>query len=294
MAIARFSKFSPGGNDTVFLHGPGSATKALAILGGEQAGFVDPGARRLEMAAGEFCVNASRAFGALLDLDQGKAAAPARHYRIRVSGWESPLELEVTGEMPEWQVSAHLDLPPCAPQSLDSRHSLARLPGISHLLYFDSEFRFESLDAFKLEAEGKRRAFGLEDEAALGIVHCRELGAGEYQVIPYVVVPAVGTAMIEGCCGSASLALGLHLHKMGRRGNFVFHQPKSSLQVKLEESGAGLRASISGPVTFMLRGEINLDISQGEANVRDNRLCRAQAGRACGYGGAGKAGVPRL
>lgn len=266
MAIVRFSKFSPGGNDTVFLHGApsGLATKALDILGGEQAGFVDVGARRLEMAAGEFCVNASRAFGALLDLDNNdEACGPARHYKIKVSGWESAVDLEVAGKMPQWQVCAHLDLPPLAPERLDNRHSLVRLQGISHLLYFDSEFRFESLDAFKCEAERKRRDFGLEGEAALGIIHCLPLGESEYRIIPYVVVPAVGTAMIEGCCGSASLALGLHLHKIGQKGNFVFRQPKSSLQVKLEESGAGLRASISGPVTFMLRGEMNSDINSG-------------------------------
>lgn len=263
MAIVRFSKFSPGGNDTVFLYGPpsGLATKALDILGGEQAGFVDPGARRLEMAAGEFCVNASRAFGALLDLDHDEASGSARRYRISVSGWESAVDLEVAGKMPEWQVCANLDLPPCAPEKLDNCHSLVRLQGISHLLYFDSEFRFESLDAFKDEAERKRSRFGLECEAALGIIHCLPLGEGEYRIIPYIVVPALGTAMIEGCCGSASLALGLHLRNIGHKGNFVFRQPKSSLQVKLEESGAGLRASISGPVTFMLRGEMNSGIS---------------------------------
>lgn len=262
MAIARFSKFSPGGNDTVFLQGPvcGLAVKALELLGGEQAGFVDIPGRRLEMAAGEFCVNASRAFGALLDLESRSADVnQPRLYKIRVSGWETPVELEVAGKMPEWQVCARLDLPPCAPRILDGRHSLARLPGIAHLLCLDSEFGFESPEAFMAEAERKRTHFGLVNEPALGIVHCLACGQGEYRITPYVVVPGAGTAMIEGCCGSASLALGILLRKTGYGGNFLFRQPKSSLEVKFAERGSGLRAFVSGPVTFMLRGELNTD-----------------------------------
>ena len=83
---------SPGGNTTLFfpLEGRSAAEQArlarLALdpqnLGGEQAGFVDPRERRLRMAGGEFCVNASRAFGALLAFSENE-------YGPRQAAWRA-------------------------------------------------------------------------------------------------------------------------------------------------------------------------------------------------------------
>ncbi|MDD4702230.1 MAG: hypothetical protein PHI96_08420 [Desulfovibrio sp.] len=74
-----FSKWSPGGNTTLLFPSDGLAaslqsrlaTQALSesCLGGEQAGFVDVKGPSLRMAGGEFCVNASRALGAMLACD---------------------------------------------------------------------------------------------------------------------------------------------------------------------------------------------------------------------------------
>ena len=76
MPALTFSKWSPGGNTTLLFPDSGQrpaeqarlAALALdpAMLGGEQAGFVHLAQGKLRMAGGEFCVNASRAVGALL------------------------------------------------------------------------------------------------------------------------------------------------------------------------------------------------------------------------------------
>ena len=76
MPALTFSKWSPGGNTTLLFPDTGQrpaeqarlASLALdsSMLGGEQAGFVNLPQRKLRMAGGEFCVNASRAVGALL------------------------------------------------------------------------------------------------------------------------------------------------------------------------------------------------------------------------------------
>ena len=76
MPALDFSKWSPGGNTTLFFPAAGlDAARQAELarqamrpdnLGAEQAGFVSVEERRLRMAGGEFCVNATRAFGALL------------------------------------------------------------------------------------------------------------------------------------------------------------------------------------------------------------------------------------
>ena len=76
MPTLPFSKWSPGGNTTLLFPSDGLAPalqcrlarQALteSCLGGEQAGFVNIEAQSLRMAGGEFCINASRAVGALL------------------------------------------------------------------------------------------------------------------------------------------------------------------------------------------------------------------------------------
>lgn len=270
MAILQFSKFSPGGNDTVFLHStsgnPAVGSAALKMLGGEQAGFVNLASKSLMMAGGEFCVNASRAFGALLDLHGHDHhvpctwSAPHRHYKIRVSGWKTDINLDVSGEMPNWQISAKLILPECRIEILDARHTLVRLPGICHLLCFDGMPPvYSEKSAFMIEAERKRRNFDLEKEEALGIIGCQKYDDNRFTLAPYVIVPAVGTAMIEGCCGSASLALALLQYKLGFADKLRIDNPQSDLYVSLEQNESGLEARISGPVNFMLQGELNTD-----------------------------------
>ena len=145
MPALTFSKWSPGGNTTLLFPDAGQrpaeqarlASLALdsSMLGGEQAGFVNLSQHKLRMAGGEFCVNASRAVGALLAYtaqysgpEQGvldgiaprseqktEAAAPAEHPvrldEIQVSGWQTPVRLRTRGSAPLWQVEALLRLP---------------------------------------------------------------------------------------------------------------------------------------------------------------------------------------
>ena len=139
MPALPFSKWSPGGNTTLLFPAAGLDARAQArlaavaltpaCLGGEQAGFVDLPARRLRMAGGEFCVNASRAAGALLALTEAAAqrvdvpsqSTPVpqtasvlvdRLDEFHVSGWPAPLHLHIRGASPLWQVEARLPLPP--------------------------------------------------------------------------------------------------------------------------------------------------------------------------------------
>lgn len=261
MAIARFSKFSPGGNDTLFIHAPHPTRKSCArifkSLGGEQWGRVDIVSRKLVMAGGEFCVNAARAFGALLDMgENGDKAAPEREYEIEISGWPCKIILAVSGAFPDWRVAARLPLPPCPIELVDKRHYLVHLPGIRHLLYFGGAAALPENADHIHAAEKKCRQFGLTGPGALGIVHCRQ-NASTYNILPYIKVPEADTAMIEGACGSASLALALALFRERGIEEITVGQPRSSLDVGLARTSSGLLAVISGPVTFAMSGLFN-------------------------------------
>ena len=148
MRSIQFSKWDPSGNTTLFFpqDTPGNHA-ALAHgallqqkLGGEQAGFVDTQNGSLIMAGGEFCVNATRCFGALLDLcalRQGIHFSPSspRAYLVRVSGWPDSIPLRVTGSLPSWQVEATLLFRSLPVLQREAGKDLVEFPGIDPIVY---------------------------------------------------------------------------------------------------------------------------------------------------------------
>ncbi|MBD5558367.1 MAG: hypothetical protein HDQ92_07455 [Desulfovibrio sp.] len=267
-----FSKWSSGGNTTIFLHdadAPPQGRAALAravldpaILGAEQAGTVSLAGRSLSMAGGEFCVNASRAFGALLALGIRAQGGPLQE-EIRVSGWEGPVRLTVRGAAPRWQVAARLTLPPkTGPEMLPGLPAgarLVRLPGISHLLL--------PLEGAQLPPDlaGSARAAlekaALLGEAAAGVIWWRPEGSG-FAMTPVVHVRDARTLVAENACGSGALALALELFARHGLAECRLAQPSGSLlQVRVGAPGADGRveAHIDGPVTLIARGRVWLD-----------------------------------
>ena len=282
-----FSKWSPGGNTTLLFPDSGQrpaeqarlAALALdpAMLGGEQAGFVHLAQGKLRMAGGEFCVNASRAVGALLaytaqstnpeqavleGLGPGAAqtacAAPAeypeRHDEIQVSGWHSPVRLRTRGTAPLWQVEALLRLPACSITTVAEGAQLVRLPGICHLLLGGPAHPLP--DDYYAVAAQLRQRHNLENEPAAGVIWWREC-QGQLDMLPLVHVRDADTTFLENACGSGALALALRLARSGTRRTFSIMQPGgSALDVRLfTENGADM-AGVDGPVALVARGKI--------------------------------------
>lgn len=209
MPALAFSKWSSGGNTTLFLHvadGTPAQLSALAQralcqawLGAEQAGCVSLEQRSLQMAGGEFCVNACRALGALLAHarlthpgggadDATMAVSPrAASARVRVSGWPGAVVVDarprpalrgaapIPAQAPAWEVSARLRLEPCAPAPARPQAAgspvggtapclLVRLPGITHLLLPPDAPGLPPCDRPETDAALARR---LDDAAAL-------------------------------------------------------------------------------------------------------------------------------
>ena len=272
-----FSKWSSGGNTTIFLHDADAPPESQAdlaravldpdILGAEQAGTVSIHGRSLRMAGGEFCVNASRAFGALLALTSPSGGALWRG-EVRVSGWEGPVELTVRGAAPRWQVAVRLTLPPkTRPEMLPGLPAGARLvrhPGISHLLL--------PLEGTHLPPDltGSARALlkkaDLLGEGAAGVLWWRPEERG-FAMTPVVHVRDAHTLVAENACGSGALALALELSARHGPGQCRLAQPSGShLEVRVGAPAADGRveAHIDGPVTLIARGRVWLDWGDAE------------------------------
>ena len=272
-----FSKWSSGGNTTIFLHDealPPQLRAACAravlspdVLGAEQAGAVSLSGRSLAMAGGEFCVNASRAFGALLALTSPRRGETLRE-EVRVSGWEGPVALTVRGAVPRWRVNARLalrpDIRPANRAGLPGGARLVRLPGISHLLLpledasLPSDLRGSARDALA-------RA-DLLGEAAAGVIWWRPEGEG-FAMTPVVHVRDAATLVAESACGSGALALTLELAARQGLRECRLNQPSGSfLQVRVSapETDGRVMADIDGPVTLLARGRVWLDAANGE------------------------------
>lgn len=251
-----FFKFSPSGNMTVFLLGNMKDSRKRAHycreaigqggVGGEQAAFAQPALGTFMMGGGEFCVNAARAFGALLDIYAGKGGR-IRSYSASVQGLGGTIGLEVCGKAPEWIVTAEFDQAVPELRSLSDGKILAILPGITHLLIEASTLPDQEQ---ALSKGGQLVKFhSLTGYDAIGVIWWRE-NAGSIEILPYVSVPASDTEMVESACGSASLALASHL---APGGSLRIRQPSGAV---LEVCAGRGRTVVTGAVALAAKGAV--------------------------------------
>lgn len=289
MAALTFCKWSPCGNTTLLfpVYGLDAARQArlaaaaldAACLGGEQAGFVDMRARSLRMAGGEFCVNAARAFGAQLALEESGARqslvdgeGDPRDFRceISVSGWPSPVGIHARGFGSRWHVAARLSLPPCPVSRPAPGVTLVRLPGIVHLLMDGATHMLP--ENCLAAAAMLRRDHDLDKEPACGVIWWRRRQQ-QLEMLPVVHVRDAGTDFLEGACGSGALALALSLYEKGRPHRLFLLQPSGGLlDVGIMQDGDGLVAEVDGEVQLVAQGRVWLheleDVSAANAVSR--------------------------
>ena len=115
MRKLRIVRADPAGNITLFVLTPVEKAQCAAVaaelmkigeLQAEQVGFVFPNGH-MEMEAGEFCGNASRAYGYLLAKQQGLTGRHTMH--LSVSGCDHPIA--VTVDMDAGTSEAEMPLP---------------------------------------------------------------------------------------------------------------------------------------------------------------------------------------
>lgn len=265
-----FFKLSPCGNTTLLIPESEIAEKnkqniAKTVLlpthlQAEQVGFINIEKAHLAMAGGEFCVNATRAFGALLAEahSQGAIAASAPFSAlVTVSGMAEPVRIIASGCRPLWHVDAELELaslPPCLP--VGQGMVLVRLSGIDHLLLDESAHPMPQ--NWQEAAAALRREHHLEESEAAGCIWWRQTDLGVCMK-PVVWVRACDSTFLESACGSGALAcaLGLpFLRKAAQEQPIALLQPSQDiLTLRLRKNAHSWQARVGGSVALVAQGQ---------------------------------------
>lgn len=270
MSLVRLKvvRADPAGNATLFVLTPvdralradaaGKLIAALPEMKVEQVGFASAplmgGAARLEMAGGEFCGNAARAWG--MWTAAGRVPRPER-VRIEVSGCSHPIAVDV--DWAEGTARTEMPLPLEVRPVPEFGGTLVHLGGIAHLVVRDTA---PSREFFRRAEPAFGGLAGLE---AYGVIFLERLdeAAGEERLTPLVKVPSVGTLFQEGSCGSGSLAAAVAESAEVRDGEFRrrYVQPAGALTASVvRRDGAVRSAFIEGPVSLDEPVEVELDL----------------------------------
>lgn len=241
----------PAGNITLFVLSPvekkdypavANRLMALPQFAAEQVGFVHDD--RMDMEAGEFCGNASRAFGMLVAREKGVTG----EVQVEVSGCDHPLSVFVTKEsascempLPLWVRKEYVKEIPC---------TLVHLGGIAHLIAEN----VTPSEAFFTEAEPIFRK--MPELEAYGVIFLD----GE-NMKPLVKVPATDTLFWEGSCGSGTLAAQIARSEGQPDGTYsgAFVQPAGIVTAEvIRRDGRIVSAKIGGPVKLDEAMEIEI------------------------------------
>jgi histidine racemase len=264
-----FFKMSPCGNTTVLIpehavQGKNKQNIAKTILlpghvQAEQVGFIDIEKSCLCMAGGEFCVNATRAFGALLAEAHSQGAIAASQpfsALVTVSGMAQPVHVTVSGCRPVWHVSAQLEfatLPPSLP--LEEGIALVRLPGIDHLLI--DERLHPMPHNWREAAAALRHTYHLENSEAVGCIWWQQTAQGA-SMNPVVWVRECDSTFWESACGSGALActVGLpFLREAALEKDCMLRQPSQDILIlRLRKNAHSWQVGIGGSVTLIAQG----------------------------------------
>lgn len=272
MSLVRLKvvRADPAGNVTLFVLTPvdralradaaGKLIAALPEMKVEQVGFASVPlmgtAARLEMAGGEFCGNAARAWGMWTAREAGRVPRPER-VRIEVSGCNHPIAVDV--DWAEGTARTEMPLPLAVRPVPEFGGTLVHLGGIAHLVVWDE---VPSRDFFHRAEPAFKGMAGLE---AYGVIFLNRLdaAAGEERLTPFVKVPSVGTLFQEGSCGSGSLAAAVAESAEVRDGEFRrrYVQPAGALTASVIRRDGKVRgAFIEGPVSLDEPVEVELDL----------------------------------
>ncbi len=254
----------PAGNITVYvLNEVDRAIKAevaakimeIEALKCEQVGFLYPtqegGDGRMEMMGGEFCGNATRAFGMLVAKNQGGMSK----VRVETSGCDHIVNVDVDlaagtsrSEMPTPQSVADVEVD-------GVKGTLVHLGGIAHLVVEG----IEPTEEFFNKAEAQVLS-ALKPIDAYGVIY---LDNAKGTMTPLVKVVEPNTLVWEGSCGSGSLAAAVAESRDAADGEFAkdFVQPAGIVRAGVvRENGVVTAAFIGGPVALGEPMEIEIEM----------------------------------
>ena len=227
----------------------------------EQVGFISPAYEgaplRMDMMGGEFCANATRAYGlysasfydtdGLVDIE------------VYVSGHEGTTD--VIADVKNQKAYVALDAPIGREKlTIDGKDcTLIKLPGISHLVVEaeeDKGFVDKALEVLK--KDHKDEAYGV-------LFFDKE----KLEMIPYVYVEGSETLFREGSCGSGTIAVVNYLEddiaKLDEDYKISIKNPAGELEVFVYEFEDGKKFCVGGKVELTEVEKKSIEIPQDVA-----------------------------
>lgn len=249
----------PAGNITLFVMDPVEKAQrgkiaeqlmAIESFKAEQVGFYCPPTGEadghMEMMGGEFCGNATRAFGMLIAQEKGGAS----NVLIETSGCDHLVNVAVDLEAGTSRSEMPLPLSVAEAEVEGVKGVLVNLGGIAHFVVEGVEPGQEFFD----KAEPLFQ--DIEGLDAYGVMFHKD-----GKMSPLVKVPAANSLVWEGSCGSGSLASAIAQSQDLADGEFAndYVQPAGVVRATVvRKAGEVVATFIGGPVSLEAPVEVEI------------------------------------
>ena len=249
----------PAGNITLFVMDPVEKSQrgkiaeqlmAIESFKAEQVGFYCPPTGEadghMEMMGGEFCGNATRAFGMLIAQEKGGAS----NVLIETSGCDHLVNVAVDLEAGTSRSEMPLPLSVAEAEVDGVKGVLVNLGGIAHFVVEGVEPGQEFFD------KAEPLFLDIEGLDAYGVMFHTEKG-----MAPLVKVPAANSLVWEGSCGSGSLASAIAHSQDLADGEFAkdYVQPAGIVRATVvRKAGEVVETFIGGPVSLEPAVEVEI------------------------------------
>ena len=250
----KYKILNPGGNKTALVLGNEYSVEEKKIINNEilknnkdveQVAFISLNENKLDMAGGEFCMNATRC--AVYEYLKGKAG------EIKIYSAGIDLEGGINN-----QKEVYVKIPINKQENeiiiKNNEYSIVKLDGIL-LIVMDEVNSKKYINILKedennAKIELKKLMIQLKTkEKAVGIILLEE-NSKVIKIHPVIWVKEIDTVYYETACGSGSLATAIYLNSISQANSFIILQPsKYIINVKLDiKDNYLINAVVSGVV----------------------------------------------
>ena len=253
----KYKVLNPGGNKTALISGSEYTDNQKKLINKvimeknpqvEQVGFLSNKINRLEMAGGEFCINAARC--AIWEYLGGKQG----EIHLTVSGTNKMILGKVLNDK---KVEIQLDIGKNINDLYEIKNDFTciKIDGIL-IAILDEEKSKTYIQKLKENEEKTKNELKQlmiteldSDEKAIGIILLEKI-SGKIKINPIVWVKEINTVFYETACGSGSLGTAIYNYLKNKDKKIELIQPSGySINIELEENGKYIeKAIISGIV----------------------------------------------
>ena len=219
----------------------------------EQVGFISPSydgpPLRLDMMGGEFCANATRAYG--LYAATFENVKDDLEMEVYVSGVNGPMIVETNVNKGTAYVEMESPISIGEVEFDGSSYKVIELTGITHTIVPGTGDEKKARDIIE---KVKKKI----DSKAYGVMFVDE---DKLEMVPYVYVVGTDTLIREGSCGSGTTALAHYLNRnKDKNFNAIIKQPKGEIEIKTRSDEDGLHYLIGGKVELGEKQKVTIDI----------------------------------